>query len=225
MEVDQDDAQSDFPRLTKAEERSLVRDSTAGFAGNSILLTVPSMTEPRYADWVTSLVRRILALFENLPEEGGRRNTTGGKQEEDVLKSIKAMMDVVCLHLSDELFNLVLNLLYDYATTNAKSNAVQAFGQLVSCLARVKPDMTTAKFLPFCISQIEEELKHGASSLRTTSSHAAIPSDTTLHWSELPPVSYRLREALTSITITDISILRGCLGFGGAVVRPEIFQV
>jgi proteasome activator subunit 4 len=123
-------------------------------------------------------------LYENLPEEGGRKNTTGGKQEESVLKAIKSMMDVICLHLSDQLFDLVLNLLYDYATTNAKSNAVQAFGQLVACLARVKPEQTMARFLPFCISQIEEELTHGASSVRTTSSHTAIPSDTTLHWSE-----------------------------------------
>lgn len=133
---------------------------------------------------MTSLVRRVLALYENLPEEGGRKNTTGGKQEENVLKSIKAMMDVVCLHLSDELFTLVLNILHDYATTNAKSNAVQAFGQLIACMARVNPDKTMARFLPFCISQIEDELKHGASSIRTTSSHAAVPSDTTLHWSE-----------------------------------------
>ncbi|KAG5350853.1 hypothetical protein C0989_009023 [Termitomyces sp. Mn162] len=156
-----------IPALSQEETRSLVRDTTASFA-----------------DWVTSLVRRILALYENLPEEGGRRNTTGGKQEEGVLKSIKAMMDVVCLHLSDELFDLVLNLLYDYATTNAKSNAVAAFGQLIACMARVKPDKTMSKFLPHCILQIEEEIKHGASSVRTTSSHAALPSDTTLHWNK-----------------------------------------
>lgn len=109
---------------------------------------------------------------------------TGGKQEESVLKSIKGMMDVVCLHLSDQLFDLVLALVYNYATTNAKSNAVRAFGQLVACLARVRPEQTIARFFPFCKAQIEEELKHGASSVRTTSSHAAVPSDTTLHWSE-----------------------------------------
>ena len=139
---------------------------------------------PWLQDWVTSLFRRVFALYENLPEEGGKRNTTGGKMEEAVLKSIKNMLDVVCLHLSDQLFDLVLNLVYDYATTNAKSNAVRAFGQLVACLARVKPEKTIAKFLPFCMNQIQEELKHGASSIRTTSTHAAVPSDTTLHWSK-----------------------------------------
>jgi proteasome activator subunit 4 len=123
-------------------------------------------------------------LYENLPEEGGRKNTTGGKQEENAIKSIKSMLDIICVHLSDPLFDIVLNLIYDYGTMNARSNAVRAFGQLVSCLARAKPEQTIKKFMPFCISQIEDELKHGASSIRTTASHIAVPSDTTLHWSE-----------------------------------------
>lgn len=103
--------------------------------------------------------------------------------EEAVLKSIKGTLDILCLQLSDQLFDLVLKIVYEYGTTNARSNAVRAFGQLVACLARVQPEKTISKFLPFCVSQIKEELKHGASSIRTTSTHAAVPSDTTLHWS------------------------------------------
>jgi len=156
-----------IPQLSRQEERSLARDSTSAFA-----------------DWVASLFRRVLALYENLPEEGGKKGTTGGKVEENVLRSIKNMIDIVCLHLSDQLFDLVLNLVFDYATTNAKSNAVRAFGQLIACLARVQPEKTLARFLPFCKSQVEEELRHGASSVRTTFAHTAVPSDTTLHWSK-----------------------------------------
>ncbi|KAF9535499.1 hypothetical protein CPB83DRAFT_841859 [Crepidotus variabilis] len=177
-----------LPRLSKAEERALVRDSTAGFA-----------------DWVVSLFRRVFALYENLPEEGGKKNMTGGKQEESVLMSIKSMLDVICLHLSDPLFDLVLKLVYDYATSNAKSNGVRAFGQLVACLARVNAEKTIAKFLPYCIAQIEEELKHGASSIRITSTHAAVPSDTTLHW--------------------NLAILRGCLGYGGTTLLKYQTQI
>ncbi|KAF9270517.1 hypothetical protein L218DRAFT_889040 [Marasmius fiardii PR-910] len=194
IEVDEDQTQlpsgteNGMPALSKEEERILVRDSTAVFA-----------------DWVTSLFRRVLALYENLPEEGGRRNTTGGKIEEGLLRSIKNMMDVVCIHLSDQLFDLVLNLVYDYATTNAKANAVKAFGQLVACLARAHPEKTIPKFLPFCTSQIEEELKHGASSTRTTSSHAALASDTTLHW--------------------NLSVLKGCLGYGGPLLLKYQEQI
>lgn len=130
------------------------------------------------------LFRRILSLLENLPEEGGRRYNTAGKQEEAVLKSIKNMLSTVCVHLSDELFDLALRIVHDYATTNAKTNAVKAFGQVVGTLARAKPEVTISKFLPFCSHHIREELKHGASSIRTTSAHAAASSDTTLHWSE-----------------------------------------
>lgn len=169
------------PTLSKAEERILVRESTGGFA-----------------DWVTSLFRRVLSLYENLPEEGGKRNTTGGKQEESVIKSIKSMLDLICLHLSDPLFDLVLKLVYDYVTTNSKSNAVKAIGQLISSLTLAHPVKTIDKFLPFCLSQIKEELKHGASNVRTTSSNVAIPSDTTLHW--------------------NMSILRGCFGHDGTVL-------
>ena len=154
-------------RLSREEERTLARESTASFA-----------------DWVTSLFRRVFALYENLPEEGGKKNTTGGKMEEAVLKSLKGTLDILCLQLSDPLFDLVLKLVYDYGTTNARSNSVRAFGQLVACLARVQPEKVIAKFLPYCNEQIREELKHGASSIRTTSTHAAVPSDTTLHWSE-----------------------------------------
>lgn len=177
-----------MPALSLNEERTLVRDSTSGFA-----------------DWVTSLFRRVLALYELLPDEGGKRNTTGGKQEENVLKSVKNMMDIVCLHLSDSLFDLVLKLTYEYGTTNAKANATRAFGQLVACLARAHPEKTINKFLPFCISQIEEELKHGASSIRTTGSHASIPSDTTLHW--------------------NMAILRGCFGYGGSALLEHKQQL
>ena len=172
----------DSPRLSRSEERSLVRDSTAGFAGEDHQASHTCYVNSPL-DWVVSLFRRVFSLYENLPEEGGRRNTTGGKQEESVLKSIKSMLDIICLQLSDQLFDLVLNLVYEYATTNARSNGVRAFGQLVACLARVNAEKTIARFLPHCVTQIEEELKHGASSIRTTSIHAAVPSDTTLHWS------------------------------------------
>lgn len=183
MDVNENDRLPDgsegvFPVLSREEEFALSKDSTAGFT-----------------DWVASLFRRVIALYENLPEEGGRRNTTGGKTEESVLKSIRSMLDIVCLHLSDSIFNLVLKIVYDYASTNTKANAVRAVGQLVACLSRANPQVTTDKFLPFCIEQIKEELRHGASGVRTTSTHAALPSDTTLHW--------------------NISILRGCLGYGG----------
>lgn len=77
---------------------------------------------------MVSLFRRVFSLFENLPEEGGKRNTVP-RQEELVLKSVKGMLDIICLHLSDQLFDLVLRIVFDYAVTNARSNSVRVGSQ------------------------------------------------------------------------------------------------
>ncbi|KAG9016679.1 hypothetical protein FRB90_002543, partial [Tulasnella sp. 427] len=125
------------------EEDGLVKQSTAGFT-----------------DWVVSFFRRVFALYENLPEEGGKSRKTGGKIEDVVLTSLNAALDVVCANLSDSLFTLILDLVFKYCTTNAKTNSVRSIGDL-----------------------IEMELGAGASSVRTTSNTAAtLPSDTTFHW-------------------------------------------
>lgn len=104
---------------------------------------------------------------------------------EALLKTIRSTTDVVAHHLSDELFDLVLGIVYDYATTTARANAVKAFGNLVSSLAKANSKKVLAKFLPYCTQQILVELEHGASSVRTTSVGLAIPSDTALHWRKL----------------------------------------
>ncbi|KAF8328806.1 uncharacterized protein EI90DRAFT_3063646 [Cantharellus anzutake] len=152
-------------KLNRNEERALLRDSTASFP-----------------DWVTSFFRRIFALFENLPEEGGKSSKIGGKSEETLLKSIRTTLDIMASHLSDPLFDLVLGIVYDYAITNARANSVRAFSNLVASLGKANPKKTLDKFWKHCTEQIKIELENGASSLRTTSTSLPIASDTTLHW-------------------------------------------
>ena len=90
----------------------------------------------------------------------------------------------ICIHLSDSLFDMVLNMIFDYASTNVRPNAVRAVHQLVECVANAHPAKTLAKFVPFCIHNIEIELENGASSTRTTSTFSTpLPSDATFHWS------------------------------------------
>jgi proteasome activator subunit 4 len=84
-----------------------------------------------------------------------------------------------------QLYDLVLRMVFDYASTNVRSNAVRAIHQLVECVANANPAKTLAKFLPFCLQNIQTELENGASSLRTTASSSPLPSDATLHWSML----------------------------------------
>lgn len=111
----------------------------------------------------------------------------------------------ICAHLSEPLYDLVLNMVYDYATTNVRSNAVRAIHQLVECVANANPGKTLAKFLPFVSRNIEYELENGASSLRSTTSSTPLPSDATLHWSELFSVAPSMR----TYPRPDLAILRG----------------
>ena len=117
----------------------------------------------------------------------------------------------ICVHLSEPLYNLVLNMIYDYASTTVRSNAVRAIHQLVECVANANPEKTLAKFLPFCARNIRTELENGASSVRTTSSTTPIPSDATLHWS------------MSSFTILfDIILNRGHLVRLGNFERSRV---
>ena len=75
-------------------------------------------------------------------------------------------------------------MVYEYASTNVRANAVRAIHQLVECVANADPAKTLAKFFYFCYKNIQIELENGACSVRSTSSSTLLPSDATLHWSE-----------------------------------------
>ncbi|KAI0757264.1 hypothetical protein C8Q80DRAFT_1132754 [Daedaleopsis nitida] len=154
------------PELTRAEEDAILRD-TAG----------------TFADWVAAFLRRVILLFENLPEEGPN-GAAGGATEVQLVDAVSGAFSQICVHLSEPLYDMVLGLVFDYATQNVRSNAVRAIHQLVECVANASPAKTLDRFLPFCDRTIRTELEHGASSLRITSSGSTpLPSDATLHWS------------------------------------------
>lgn len=100
-----------------------------------------------------------------------------------VVDAVTGACSQICIHLSEPLYDLVLHMVFDYASTNVRSNAVRAIHQLVECVANADPAKTLAKFLPFCIPNIRMEIENGASSLRTTATSSPLPSDATLHWS------------------------------------------
>ncbi|KAF8203239.1 hypothetical protein BJ912DRAFT_842338 [Pholiota molesta] len=162
---DLDESTTDMrPNLTTEEEDALLRESTSEFP-----------------DWVASFIRRVIQLLENLPEEGPD-GSAGGATEVQVIDAVTSACSQICVHLSDELYDLVLKMVFDYASTNVRTNAVRAIHQLVECVANADPVKTLAKFFPFCAANIRTELENGASSLRTTSSSVPLPSDATLHW-------------------------------------------
>lgn len=155
----------------------------------------------QFADWVAAFLRRVITLFENLPEEGGTTGTAGGQTEGmcyiflfsrlahlsivNLVDAVCGAFAQICTHLSEPLYDMMLNMIFDYASNNVRTNAVRAIHQLVECVANANPAKTLAKFLPFCARNIRLELDHGASSIRTTSLNStSLPSDATLHWSK-----------------------------------------
>jgi proteasome activator subunit 4 len=102
---------------------------------------------------------------------------------DQIIDAIASACKRIFLHLSDTLSDLVLNLLFNYASTNVRPNATRGIHQLVGSMAEAAPVKTMAKLFHFCIGSIRTELDHGASSLRTISSNSPLPSDATLHWS------------------------------------------
>ena len=129
-----------------------------------------------------------------------------------VIDAVSGACSQICVHLSDSLYDMVLNMIFDYASSNVRSNAVRAIHQLVECVANANPEKTLAKFFYFCEKNIRTELENGASSLRTTTtSSAPLPSDATLHWSEFL-INLRFPvETSVSFFSSDLAILRGAV--------------
>ncbi|CAG8533082.1 15387_t:CDS:10, partial [Acaulospora colombiana] len=133
------------PRLPDSEEDALVKESTASFS-----------------NFVTSWFHRVITLMENLPEEGQPGTRAGGEDEVAVIDNVGSTCVLICQHLSEPLFDLVLNILYDYATSHVRPNALRAIHQLVECLAIADPQKTLERFVPHCIQHIRTEIEHGA---------------------------------------------------------------
>lgn len=104
----------------------------------------------------------------------------------EVVDAVTGACSQICVHLSEPLYDMVLGMVFDYASTNVRSNAVRAIHQLVECVANADPYKTLARFFPFCANNIKVELENGASALRTTSASSPLASDATLHWSVWP---------------------------------------
>ena len=84
--------------------------------------------------------------------------------------------------LDDKLFDGVLEQIYEYVTTTARGNAVDAVGELVRNMSAANSDKVFARLFPVAKQRILAELKAGASSTRTTTTSIPLASDAALHW-------------------------------------------
>ena len=131
--------------------------------------------------WSTEFIRRVLALFAALPEEG-KGGKIGEKNEEAVLNMLIATCDAFCSSLGEEAFLRCFDLVLDYVRTTTAANGVKVVGSLIGCFARANSSVVLQHIIPLSCERIKAELEHGASSIRTTTTSVPCPQDTTLHW-------------------------------------------
>jgi proteasome activator subunit 4 len=99
-----------------------------------------------------------------------------------MLSALREATDIICTQLSEEIFDGMLDKVYDFASSNTKLNSMKAFCQLLRRISRTQPEKTLKKFLPLCVRQIKVEVDHGAGSVPTTSTLDIVHSDTGLLW-------------------------------------------
>ncbi|CCA68831.1 hypothetical protein PIIN_02692 [Serendipita indica DSM 11827] len=124
------------PRLPDNEEDALVKESTSSFS-----------------NFITSWFHRVITLMENLPEEGQPGTRAGGEDEVAVIDNVGTTCYSICQHLSEPLFDLVLNLMHE---TTSSSDALPSDATLHWNLAILRGAMHKdgREILPY-----KEELK------------------------------------------------------------------
>ncbi|ORX39177.1 putative membrane protein [Kockovaella imperatae] len=188
-EVEEGDNVTPGPRALRVAPRPTVDDDPDDPVENEMKdLTLEDanarirMSTAIFRDWVPEFLSRVMLLFSNLPEEGGKSGKAGGKTEALTLSSVLHTCGGVFAALDDKLFDSVLESVFEYATTTCRSNAVDAVGELVRNLAAVNAPKVFSKFFPVAKQRIVSELKAGASSTRTQTTSIPLPGDAALHW-------------------------------------------
>ncbi|KAK0534618.1 Proteasome activator BLM10 [Tilletia horrida] len=133
-----------------------------------------------FEDWVIQFFNSAIKVYEFLPEEG-RGGRQGGKTEEAVVSFLNAATDATCQAMSEHMFDIAFKIVFKHCTSTTSSNTVKHMGSLVASFARAGGPKVLNKLLPICVERIREELDHGASSARTTSTTTPLDSDTALH--------------------------------------------
>ncbi|ORX56233.1 hypothetical protein DM01DRAFT_330261 [Hesseltinella vesiculosa] len=139
------------------------------------------MSSGQFEEWVAKFLRRIFTILENMPQEDGKKQSE--TMEANLTQIMLHTCEIVFSQLSEDLYDLALRLIADFATEQVLPNAVRALGSLCDSIASIHPKKAAKKFIPICCERIKNELEHGAASTMTNADTASlIQSDATLHW-------------------------------------------
>ncbi|KAF2674377.1 hypothetical protein BT63DRAFT_449370 [Microthyrium microscopicum] len=130
-------------------------------------------------EFIISLLGRVFTLLKNLPDASRVRS---GSPEENVVNTLPATFTPLLASLSPELYDVALNKIAHFVTTNTINQARDAVAFLCNALVKVNPEKALQRLLPELIACIREEIiENGAGSTRTIGSDI-LPRDHALVW-------------------------------------------
>ncbi|CAG8548665.1 30916_t:CDS:10 [Gigaspora margarita] len=162
--MDIDEREEDQMEINEEEEDALCKASTAVFE-----------------DWLAKFLRRVFTIFEYLPQsERGKMSMQS--METGLVTVLLHACEIVGTQMSEQLQDMALKMVINFASTTVLQNATKPMGYLCSTLTSPDRRKALAQFIPLCNTNIITELQHGAASTPTTSPTHHIQSDATLHW-------------------------------------------
>ena len=148
--------------LSDAEEETILRSSTAGFA-----------------EFLISFLGRVFTLLQNLPDASRLKS---GSPEENVVNTLPAAFTPLLAALSPELYDIALQQIAKFITNHVVHQARDAMAFICNALVKVSPKKALARLLPDLLSSIRTEIdENGAGSSRTSGSEI-LPRDRALVW-------------------------------------------
>ncbi|RUO96683.1 hypothetical protein BC936DRAFT_141627 [Jimgerdemannia flammicorona] len=82
-----------------------------------------------FEEWVAKFLRRVFTIFENLPNQDNKKQSAN--METGLVQILLHACEVLFFQLSDELHDMALRMIVDFATTTILPNAVRAMGELI----------------------------------------------------------------------------------------------
>jgi proteasome activator subunit 4 len=114
-EIEEDDSIPAGSRALRSEERGKVADDPNDPAQSELEDLSPEEVNSRirfataaFRDWVPEFMERVLLLFANLPEEGGKSGRAGGKTEALTLQSVLVSFIFASPDLADTVHSILV---------------------------------------------------------------------------------------------------------------------
>ncbi|KAG0235309.1 hypothetical protein BGW42_005476 [Actinomortierella wolfii] len=130
-----------------------------------------------FEDWLAKLLRRLIVLFENLPDDN--MGSGRGAMEKSMQTTVTYSFDILFSNLSPRLRDHVTKTIVDFIAETPLTSASKATSMFISTWASSNRNTSMKKLWPICEREIRSEIEHGASSIPSVT-YSDIQRDKTL---------------------------------------------